>query len=91
MDLYQIFINSSLCDFILNCKISAHLQKLFMDFPQFKVPNGGLHEERYSEKTNDNKDIFEICLTLEVTNDNFHGVHCLELNLRDFFFKSLHR
>ena len=23
-------------------------------------------------------------LTLEVTNDNFHGVHCLELNLREF-------
>ena len=58
MDLYQIFISSSLCDFTLNYKISAHLHNLFMDFPQFKVPNWGLHEERYSEKTNDNKDIF---------------------------------
>ena len=57
MDLYQICISSSLCDFILNYKISAHLQNLFMDFPQFKVPNGA-SEERYSEKTNDNKDIF---------------------------------
>ena len=40
MDLYQIFISSSLCDFIQNYKISAHLHNLFMDFPQFKVPNG---------------------------------------------------
>ena len=29
-----------------------------MGFPQLKMPNGGLREERYSEKTNDNKDIF---------------------------------
>ena len=40
MDLYQIYISSSLCDAILNLKISAHLHNLFMDFPQFKVPNG---------------------------------------------------
>ena len=46
------------CDFILNYKMSAHLHNLFMDFPHFKVPNGGFHEERYSEKTNDNNYIF---------------------------------
>ena len=40
MDLYQIYISSSLCDAILNYKISAHLKNLFMDFPQFKVTNG---------------------------------------------------
>ena len=40
MDLYQIYISSSLCDAILNYKISAHLHNLFMDFTQFKVPNG---------------------------------------------------
>ena len=40
MDLYKIVINSSLCDAMLNSKISAHLHNLFMDFPQFKVPNG---------------------------------------------------
>ena len=40
MDLYKIVINSSLCDAILNYNISAHLHNLFMDFPQFKVPNG---------------------------------------------------
>ena len=40
MDLYQICISSSICDAILNYKISAHLHNLFMDFPQFKVPNG---------------------------------------------------
>ena len=40
MDLYQICISSSLCDFIINYKMSAHLHNLFMDFPQFKVPNG---------------------------------------------------
>ncbi len=39
MDLYQIYISGSLCDAILNYKISAHLHNLFMDFPQFKVPN----------------------------------------------------
>ena len=40
MDLHQIFNSSSLCDVILNYKMSAHLHNLFMDFPQFKVPNG---------------------------------------------------
>ena len=40
MDLYQIYISSSLCDAILNYKISAHLHNLFMDFQQFKVQNG---------------------------------------------------
>ncbi len=40
MVLYQIYISSSLCDAILNYKISAHLHNLFMDFPQFKLPNG---------------------------------------------------
>ena len=40
MDLYQIYISSSLCDAILNYKISAHLHNFFMDLPQFKVPNG---------------------------------------------------
>ena len=39
MDLYQIYIGSSLCDAVLNYKMSAHLHNLFMDFPQFKVPN----------------------------------------------------
>ena len=39
MDLYQIYISSSIYDATLNCKISAHLHNLFMDFPQFKVPN----------------------------------------------------
>ena len=39
MDLYQIYISSSLCDAILNNNISAHLHNLFMVFPQFKVPN----------------------------------------------------
>ena len=38
--LYKNYISSSLCDVILNYKMSAHLQNLFMDFPQFKVPNG---------------------------------------------------
>ena len=32
-----------------------------------------------------------ILSTLEVTNDNFHGVHCLELNWKGVFKKSLHR
>ena len=40
MDLYKIYISSSLCDAILNHKMSAHLHNLFMDFPQLKVPNG---------------------------------------------------
>ena len=40
MDLYKVFINSSLCDATLNYKISAHFHNSFMDFPQFKVPNG---------------------------------------------------
>ena len=40
MDVYKIVISSLLCDAILNYKISAHLHNLFMDFPQFKVPNG---------------------------------------------------
>ena len=40
MDLYQIYISNSLCDAILNYKISAHLHNLFMTFPQFKVQNG---------------------------------------------------
>ena len=40
MDLYQIYIGSSLCDAILNYTLSAHLHNLFMNFPQFKVPNG---------------------------------------------------
>ena len=40
MDIYQIYISSSLCDAILNYQISAHLHNLFMDFPQFKGPNG---------------------------------------------------
>ena len=40
MDLYKIYISSSLCDAMLNYKMSAHLHNLFMDFPQFKVPNG---------------------------------------------------
>ena len=31
------------------------------------------------------------CLTIEVTNVNFHGVHRLELYIVAFFFKSLHR
>ena len=49
--------------FTKNAKVSpnltvTHMHNFVMDFPQFKVPNGGLHEERYSEKTNDNKDIF---------------------------------
>ena len=58
MDLYQHFTSSSICDFILNHKRSAHLHNLFMDFPQSKVPNGGLHEERYSEKINEIKTSF---------------------------------
>ena len=40
MDIYQIYTSSSLCDAILNYKMSAHLHNLFIDFPQFKVPNG---------------------------------------------------
>ncbi len=40
MNLYQIYISSSLCDATLNYKISAHFHNSFMDFPQFKVPNG---------------------------------------------------
>ena len=32
-----------------------------------------------------------VCLTLEVTNDNFHGVHRLELYIVAFLKKSLHR
>ena len=40
MDLFKIFISSSLCDAILNYKISINLHNLFMDFAQFKVPNG---------------------------------------------------
>ena len=39
MDLYTIFISSSLYDAILDYKISAHLHNVFIDFPQFKVPN----------------------------------------------------
>ena len=31
-----------------------------------------------------NKKNSQHTLTLEVTNDNFHGVHCLELNLGEF-------
>ena len=40
MVLYQFVISSSLCDVILNYKISAHLHNISMDLPQFKVPNG---------------------------------------------------
>ena len=40
MDLYKIYISSSLCDAILNYKNSAHLHNLFMNFQQFKLPNG---------------------------------------------------
>ena len=50
MDLYTIFINSSLCDAILNYKISAHLQNLFMDFPQFKVSNGASMRNAFLRK-----------------------------------------
>ena len=32
-------MSGSLCDAILNLKFSANLHNLFMDFPQFKVPN----------------------------------------------------
>ena len=40
LSLYQIFISSSLCDVILNFKLSAHLRIICMDFAQFKVANG---------------------------------------------------
>ncbi len=58
MDIYQIFISSSLCDDMLNYKISAHLLNICMDFPQFQSGKWGIYEERYSEKTNYSKDMF---------------------------------
>ena len=57
MDLCQIFI-SSLCDFIVNFKISAQLHNICMDFGQFQNANWGIYEELYSEKTNYSKYMF---------------------------------
>ena len=57
MDLYQIFSSCSLCDIILNYKISAHFHNICMDFPQFQSAKWDIYEERYSEKTNYSKHI----------------------------------
>ena len=48
MDLYQIYISSSLCDAILNYKMSAHLHNLFMDFPKRSVATSALEEIKHS-------------------------------------------
>ena len=58
MDLYQIFSSCSLCDIILNYKISAHLHNICMDFPQFQSAKWDIYEEHYSEKTNYSKHMF---------------------------------
>ena len=50
MDLYEIFISSSLCDVMLNYTISAYLHNICMYFPQFQSAKWGNYRERYSEK-----------------------------------------
>ena len=67
MDLYQIFISSSLCNFILNYKISAHLHNVCMDFPQLQSAKWGIYEERYYEKTNYRKDMFSSVIYVPYT------------------------